>query len=180
MKNLILCGLPGSGKTAVAERVASRLLWVFVDTDRLIEGCDSQKRSCRMIAQQDGDNVFRKLESSAVQSLCGCRQAVIATGGGTCISNENRAILKSLGKIIYLKAMKPKILLERICANGIPSFLESSNLTSSFDKLVQQRCALYETVCDHIILIDNETMETIAERVLDYHKSLCGIFTEKV
>ncbi|MGL4348359.1 MAG: shikimate kinase [Chlamydiales bacterium] len=84
--NIILFGLPRSGKTTIGQKLAVNLSLSFIDTDRIIEKL-YQKRfkspySCREIYQKFGEKKFRILESEAIFSLQNQSNTVIALGGG--------------------------------------------------------------------------------------------------
>lgn len=77
---VVLVGFMGAGKSAVADRLAARLDWTAVDTDRLIEA--EVGRSIPTIFAKDGEAYFREVERRVVAEALGSRQVVVATGGG--------------------------------------------------------------------------------------------------
>lgn len=170
ISNIILCGLPGCGKSTVGQIVASQLRWKFIDTDRLVEEAYFQKnkirRSCREIAHAEGSESFRNWEQQAISNLKDCHQCVIATGGGAFNRHENRILLQSIARVIYL-AESPHVLLPRICRNGIPSYLDPEDLDASFAKLIQERIPLYQTACHHVVDVNNKTAQDVAKLVCE-------------
>ena len=99
MKNLVLIGMPGCGKTAVG-RVLSRLLDLpLADTDELVEA--RQGRTIPEIFARDGEAAFREMEAEAVRAAAALEGAVIATGGGVVLRPENMAALAETGVIFF-------------------------------------------------------------------------------
>lgn len=98
--NLILIGMPGSGKSSLGRLAAETLGWEFCDTDEWIE--QRASRSIPEIFRLQGEAEFRRLETEAVRVLSQRRRAVIATGGGCVLLPENMAMLASGGRIVYL------------------------------------------------------------------------------
>ncbi len=105
-ENIVLTGMPGSGKTTVGKGLAKALNRPFIDTDEMIV-----KRAGKEIPQifaEAGEAGFRDLESQAVREAAnGNTGAVIATGGGAVLREENIRVLKRTGKIYFLdRALK--------------------------------------------------------------------------
>lgn len=101
-KNVVLIGFMGTGKTSTGKGLASRLGFSFIDVDQYIEAKEERKISD--IFAQDGEAYFRKVEREAVRELAGRKHLVIATGGGTVKSEENRKLLQENGVIVCLTA----------------------------------------------------------------------------
>jgi len=100
IRNIVLAGFMGTGKTTVGSLVADALGWSFVDADDEIE-----RRTGRIIAdifEQDGETAFRQIESAVCMSLAARTKVVIATGGGMLIDEGNRTILLASGLVICL------------------------------------------------------------------------------
>ena len=96
---IFLIGSRGSGKTTVAQLLAGRLGWPWIDADEMLElqaGC-----SIRQVFAEEGEVGFRDRESAVLAELCQRRRHVIATGGGVVLRPENRARLKR-GRVIWL------------------------------------------------------------------------------
>ena len=127
--NVILCGLPKSGKTTVGKALSQTLRMNFVDTDCLIENAfathNKEKLSCREIFERKGEAFFRTLEKQQVFTLKGTTQSIIAIGGGTLLTHENALLIGSLGCIIYLKISMERVL-ERFLQHTIPPYLYPS------------------------------------------------------
>jgi shikimate kinase/3-dehydroquinate synthase len=105
--DLVLVGLPGSGKTEVARRLARRLGAAFVDTDREVE--ELAGRSIDEIFRTDGEAAFRELDRRVVAGLGGADPAasvrrIVATGGGTVVDPRNRWHLYRNRRVIWLDA----------------------------------------------------------------------------
>lgn len=167
--NVILCGMPGSGKSYLGALVAEKMGRIFVDTDTLVmaEYCKRHQRqvSCREIRVEGGDELFRVLESEIILSLEGVQEMVIATGGGVLLSKNNIPMLKSLGTLFYLKA-SPKLLLERLKNRKyLPSFLNPKDIEGSFTALMEQRLHKYEQYCDFCIDVEEEPVLEIIENL---------------
>ena len=89
MKNVVLIGFMGTGKTSTGRALAQRLGRAFVDLDRMIE--EEAGRSIPEIFASEGEAAFRALEREAVRRTAKRRALVISTGGGTV--KENGAII---------------------------------------------------------------------------------------
>ena len=96
---IILIGFMGSGKTSVGEKLAKKLGCNFIDSDNEIE--KSEGMSVTDIFETQGENYFRTLESNFIQNFHQTN-CILATGGGLPCYNDNLAILKKLGTVIYL------------------------------------------------------------------------------
>ncbi len=100
MKNIVLVGMPGCGKSTVGKLLAEKLGRKFVDTDEIIE--ETNKMSCSEIIQKFGEAEFRRRESEAVKEAGAMSNAVIATGGGAVTVLQNTAPLRQNSKIYFL------------------------------------------------------------------------------
>ena len=99
--NIILIGMPGSGKTTIGKALAEKLGRIFVDLDERIEEADGRHPSA--IITQDGEDAFRRIESEICAKEGKETGRVIATGGGIVLRNENYASLRQNGKIFLLE-----------------------------------------------------------------------------
>lgn len=167
--NVILCGMPMSGKTTLGKLLAASLGWNFIDTDRLIEqayttqtGCDL---TCRQIYKEIGQLKFRALEKQQLTLLKEKVDSVIAIGGGTLEDPENRELLKTVGTLIYLNTSE-NILLERIFKRGVPAFLETDNPAKTFENLAQNRMPIFEKSADAMVDLDHLTEKEAVEKLV--------------
>src|SRR3989338_2621837 len=108
MKNIVLVGFMGTGKTAVAKALCRRLKMRYISTDALIE--KNQKRPIAEIFAKDGEEYFRRVEADAVRDVSALQGAVIDAGGGGVIKEENIKLLKKSGTIVCLTASGDVIL----------------------------------------------------------------------
>ena len=98
MKNIVLIGFMGSGKSTIAKRLSAILQWSWVDSDEYI--AYQQKCSIKQIFQEYGESHCRKLESEFIESFIQKKHYIIATGGGMPIFND----ITHLGVRFYLKS----------------------------------------------------------------------------
>lgn len=99
--NVVLFGMPSSGKTTLGKLVAKKLGRPFVDLDEYIT--ERQGRSPAKIIQEDGESVFRQIESNAVSEIALNSGSVISLGGGTVLDDANVQKLKANGIMVYVK-----------------------------------------------------------------------------
>ena len=153
-QNIILCGMPGSGKTEIGKKLAYILKKDFIDTDAEIEKEAGIK--IPEIFEKYGEDYFRNLESEIIR-LAGKRTScVISTGGGSVLREENRYALAQNGKVVFIK--RP---LNLLCREGRP--LSSS--TDALEKMYLTRLPVYEKFSD--FSVDNDsTVKEAAEEIL--------------
>ena len=104
--NIILIGMPGSGKSTVGRILADLLGWALVDTDKLIE--ERRHKPLQAILDQDGIGAFIRLEAQVVRAL-DLERHVIATGGSVVLDQAAMQHLRRLGFVVYLDVPLPKI-----------------------------------------------------------------------
>lgn len=108
--NLILVGFMGSGKTTLGKWISKRTGRDFIDTDKEVE--IEAGKTIKEIFETDGEEGFRKLETMVLKKLENSKNKnmVISVGGGTPLKPENRAILKKIGTVIYLRASSDELM----------------------------------------------------------------------
>lgn len=99
-RNVVLIGMPGAGKSSVARRIANMTGRVYLDTDEVVK--ERFGRTPAEIITEEGEAEFRKKETECVISCAEKLGAVIATGGGSVLSERNRNLLKANGAVIFL------------------------------------------------------------------------------
>lgn len=170
--NLILVGARGSGKSTVGPLVAKRLGWQFVDVDAWI--AKEAGRSIRDIFATEGEEGFRRRERDACQQLKKRRNFVIALGGGSLLAPENRAVVKRLGKTIWLRA-PAAILWARITKDphttGSRPDLTAAGGLGELEATLAQREPQYRAAAHHIMDTMAETPDAIAEAIELWHRA---------
>lgn len=157
--NIAFIGMSGSGKTTVAKLFESFGKKVY-DTDEIIV---NEHGNITEIFRKSGEDYFRRLETEAVKRLCAIDGVVIATGGGCVLREENVKLLKSCGKIVYLRAA-PKTLIERLRGDNARPLL-SGDLEERILKLYGERADIYERAADIIIDTDGLTPAQTIQRI---------------
>jgi shikimate kinase len=135
--NLILVGMPASGKTTIGNLLALKLPnYTLIDTDSLIE--KSQGLSVTEIFKKYSEDYFRKLEYDAIQMICTGNNKIISIGGGAFENPNNRATLLKFGKVFYLKS-NLDILYYRISKDRTRPLLQNENPRQVLENLLLKR-----------------------------------------
>lgn len=156
MKNIVLVGMPGCGKSTVGKALAKRLSRPFFDADQEI--VKRAGKSIPEIFQTEGEAGFRKIETEVLFDLCRQSGAVIATGGGAVTVPQNHDILRQNSLVVFLNrdiAVLP--------TNGRP-LSEQNDLHEMF----RQRLPLYRAVCDYEV-DGNSEIQTVTDRVAEVY-----------
>ena len=140
MRNIVLIGMPGSGKTFLGRRMAEETGKTFVDMDDEI--IKKAGKPIPEIFDEVGESGFRDIESEVAAELGKQRGLVIATGGGAILREENVDALRQNGHIIHIK--RP---LEALATDGRPL----SKDLEALRKLEAVRMPIYESIADETI-----------------------------
>ena len=144
MKNIVLIGFMGTGKTSIGRLLATRLGCAFHDLDKKIE--EQHGMSIPAMFAQHGEPYFRAREKEAVRDAAGRTNLVIATGGGTVKDPENIALLRQNGVLVALTADVDTIL-QRTAARGVRPVLDRADAgdrRAAVMRLLEERRTLYE------------------------------------
>ena len=145
MDDLILIGLPASGKTTVGRALAQRLDMLFYDCDEAIEAAEGRPISA--IFSQHGEAFFRDAERRMLEELCRRDRCVIATGGGAVLREENRLLLRRSGTVFWLDRPLDDIMSTNFQA-GRPLLTGGAE---ALRRLAAERRALYAACAHHRI-----------------------------
>lgn len=107
-QNIVLIGMPSCGKSTVGKLIAEKLNRKFYDTDSIIE--EKTGRTCSEIINNDGEEAFRKIESQVIFVVSKLSEAVIATGGGAILKEENRLNLHKNGLLWFIDRPLEKLI----------------------------------------------------------------------
>ena len=140
MKNIILLGFMGTGKTAVGRKLAEELGRDFLDIDELIE--KESGTSISNIFFNFGEEHFRRLEAEAVKKVSERKNMVIAAGGGVVLREENIKNLRKNGLLICLSA-KPEVIIARTRAEKNRPLLDTPYPLETIKELLRFRASLY-------------------------------------
>lgn len=169
MKNIILIGMPGCGKSTVGVILAKIIGYSFLDSDLLIQEKDGRLLS--EIISQEGLDGFNKIENKINASIDVSR-SVIATGGSVIYGKEAMEHFKKIGIVVYIRLPYEEIAkrLSDLTQRGV-SIKEGQTLLD----LYNERIPLYEKYAD--VIVDENGM-AIPETVL-YIKEKCNEYDNK-
>lgn len=170
-RNIILVGFMASGKTSVGRALAERTGWTFVDADDVIVA--RAGKPIHRIFAEDGEPAFRELESQVIADLCAGERQVIASGGGSFVSERNRDVMLSGGRVFFLSASPAEILRrvqEEDAGGPIRPLLAVENPEARIAELLAQRMPAY-LQAHHTIDTDALTADGVAAEIV----GVCGI-----
>lgn len=156
--NIVLAGMPGSGKTTVGRYLSELLGYSLSDTDGEIV---KKYGAIPEIFEKYGEECFRNLESQTVREVCKRDGVIISTGGGCLLRAENVAAFKACGKIVYLKA-SVNTLLKRV-GGGAGRPLLAGNAEEKLKELYVKRAHIYEGCADITVETDGISPEAVAK-----------------
>ncbi|MCB1888073.1 MAG: shikimate kinase [Rhodocyclaceae bacterium] len=148
VSNIFLVGMMGAGKTTIGRELAKRLGRRFVDCDHEVEARTGVK--IPVIFEIEGEEGFRRRETQALEELSREPGLVVATGGGIVLADENRAILREQGTVIYLD-VAPDVLYERTRHDRNRPLLQVDNPRRRIHDLYAAREPLYREVASLIV-----------------------------
>lgn len=148
MRNVVLIGFMGTGKSEVGRLLARRLGWRFIDTDHQVERIEDA--TVAQIFARHGEAYFRTAEAKAVAKVATGRDTVISTGGGVVLRPENMLHLRRHGWIISLTA-PVEVIIDRLGeAEGRPLLrttrgraLRKPDIRQTVTRLLSERRPLY-------------------------------------
>ena len=161
MKNIILIGFMGAGKTTAGQLLAKKRGMRFADTDERIE--KEQEKDIPAIFSEYGEPYFRDLETDLLKRMQkDTEYTVISVGGGMPVRQENRALLRSLGCVVYLSATKQTIL-GRVRNDGSRPMLDGGGLEQRVEELMRAREAFYRQAAHLNIRTDGRSVHQVVQ-----------------
>lgn len=167
---IVLIGFMGSGKSAAGERLARRTGWPCSDTDQMI--AESFGMPITEVFDTHGEAIFRHREAEIVAALP-LRRAVIVTGGGVILRDDNVEALRRLGTVVNLIADE-ETLFERVARRNTRPLLRSDNPRSTLSDLLRVRAPLYRAAADFEVDTSALTRAEVAQAILSRIESSCA------
>lgn len=142
-KNIVLIGFMGSGKSTVGRELHQRLGYPLVDMDQVIE--QRAGKPITAIFETEGEPAFRRMETTLLGELAdpAAPRRIISTGGGVVGTAENRALLRSMGYVVWLDA-PIRAILERTSKNRQRPLLHTDDPAAKIRELMALREPLYQ------------------------------------
>ena len=164
--NISLCGMMGSGKSAIGKILANKLDYNFIDVDKMIE-VDAGK-SIKKIFEEDGEQYFRDLEEKITINILELKETIVSLGGGAIINNKIRDSIKKNSYNIYLN-VNIDILTKRLQNSKTRPLIYKKNLKKELINLIGIREKFYRKA-DLIVKNENNiiaTTENIIKKIIN-------------
>ena len=139
-KSIVMVGMMGAGKTAVGQAVANRLHVPFLDSDEEI--VRAANMSIAEIFERDGEAFFRKRETEVIGRLLDTERAVLSTGGGAFMSEQNRNMISERGVAVWLNA-DLDLLWSRVKHKDTRPLLRTANPKVTLTEIYDTRVPVY-------------------------------------
>jgi shikimate kinase len=163
MKNIVLTGFMGTGKTAVGRELARLLDMKLIDVDTEIE--NSKEMTINEIFKEFGEPAFREIETDMIKKVSRNKHVIISTGGGAVLKQENMDTLRETGIIVCLMA-SPETILRRTGSTNDRPLLLVENPLEKIRELMDFRKPYYEKA-DIVIATEDKTPLQIAEEIVE-------------
>lgn len=166
---IVLIGLMGTGKSTVARTLATHYNVTCLDTDKLVEA--RAGKSVRQVFADDGESVFRDIESDV---LADCLRspdgAVIAGAGGVVVRESNRELINrarsSSGVLVVWLHARPEVLAVRTSKGGHRPLLDEDR-EGTLVRLSQERAPMYSAVADIVVDVSDRSQESVCTLLID-------------
>src|SRR4029079_12405733 len=166
--NLLLIGYRGSGKTTIAQLLAQKLGWDWVDADVEIERAAG--KNIASIFENEGERGFREREANIVRQLCARDRTVIALGGGAILHEESRRTVAQTGRVVLLVA-SPESPWQRLQTDPTTAQRRPNLTTGGFAEIaavLADRMPVYRQ-CAHVeVDTEGRTPQDVAAEVLPH------------
>jgi shikimate kinase len=171
-KIFYLTGFMAAGKSTIGPILANTLGWDFFDLDKEVERYECMK--IVELFERKGEDYFREVETTILKNLSKDEESIISLGGGAIASDVNFGIIKSTGKIIYLKS-SPEMAYKRLrFKKDRPAFVfdgvevpTKEQFLERINQLLDSRKNYYEQ-CDFIVDTDNQTVGKTVDIIANY------------
>ena len=164
--NISLCGMMGSGKSAIGRILANKLNYNFIDVDKVIE--NEAKKTIKKIFEEDGEEYFRDLEEKITINILKQKESIVSLGGGAIINKNIRNSIKKNSYNIYLN-VDVDILTKRLQFSKTRPLIYKKDLKKELINLINKRKKFYQKA-DLIIQNEKniiETTENIIKKILN-------------
>lgn len=162
MKNIVLTGFMGTGKTSVAKQLSSMLGMKIVDMDSEIE--KTQGKTINDIFAQLGEPFFRDLETEMAQIVSAMEHVIISTGGGVVLRPENIEYLRKNGIVVCLMASADTIL-KRTRSTDERPLLKVDDPLAQITEMLDVRKPFYKNA-DLVIDTEGKSPRQVAEEII--------------
>ena len=163
--NISLCGMMGSGKSAIGKILANRLDFIFIDVDKIIE--IEAGKTIKKLFEEDGEEYFRDLEEKITINILEHKETIVSLGGGAIINKKIRSSIKKNSYNIYLN-VDVNILTKRLQNSKTRPLIYKKNLKKELINLVGIREKFYQKA-DLIVKNEKniiETTENIIKKII--------------
>ncbi len=164
MKNIVLIGMPGSGKSTFGKSLAKQLGLAFYDADDVLE--EREARSIKSFFAES-EAAFRAAETRTLQYLATLEGAVIATGGGAVKRRQNMQLLKQSGVVVFIDRQPQNIL---NCIEGDARPLLTADKQRIF-ALYDERIGLYRQYADYVV-DNNQSKDKVLQLLAAYAQAV--------
>lgn len=166
MKNIVLIGMPGSGKTTVGKKLTSKTGKTLIDTDDEI--IKEIGMPISQYFQKFGNEKFREVEVQVIEKLSKRSDCIIATGGGAVLNPLNVSNLKKNGVVYFLNRSIQTLAKNCHCNDGKNNGSRPLVKTQKdIENLYNQRFPIYKASCD--VEIEDKPAEFIANEIIQLH-----------
>lgn len=168
MKNIVLIGFMGSGKTSMGRFLSRELDYDFFDTDKELENVTGLK--VNQIVKKYGKIRFASEERLIVKKLAAMENTIIATGGGFIDNEENINALKD-GSVFVFLDVDDEVIIDRLKRRKVRPFTEKGSLPELVRKTYGARRPVYERYADITVNTTDHTLEEAAEEIVERLRS---------
>jgi shikimate kinase len=169
-KSIVLIGMMGAGKSSVGQCLQRQTGLACIETDEIV--ATKIGLSIPEIFSEYGEDQFRQMETATLRGLTAGQQAIIVTGGGIVLRQENVDLLRGLGTVVWLEADEAT-LFKRALQSGNRPLLQTENPRKAFSQMLQARRPLYAKLADIRINTSVLTDEEVAVAILSKFRKLC-------
>lgn len=165
--NIVLIGMSGSGKTTIGDALRKKLDLKLIDTDEEIKKYTSME--IEDIFKEKGEAYFRDLETKILEDNKNIKNAVIATGGGIILRDENIDMLKLMGRRILLRGTSDTLVRNLKNSQEVrPLLKDAKDLKLDIINMIETRKSNYLRAADYVINIDDKSVESIVDEIVQF------------